>query len=363
MNRRPHSNCDACVGRSIPSDRSSSRDRLLTAARLLLIGIALCSIASFATAQMDYSRPVNVAPDSASIGAGYQPPVVQRTSPRAAWLFAVDVVVLTGMLIASALVAHRWRRRWMATALTLLSLGYFGFYRQGCVCPVGSVQNVATALFDSGYVVPMVVLAFFLLPLIAALVAGRVFCGGACPLGAIQDVVLLRPVEVPKRVDRWLGKVPYIYLALAIWFAILPADRRDFIICRFDPFVGFFRFAGSATMLAVGVALLSLATVVGRPYCRYLCPYGALLGIVSRVAWKPIRITPDEELDCGLCTEACPYGAIENMRAIRSRCVACARCFAHCPRQQLAWGEIEYYQLENIVSNAKASAGHQEPVV
>ncbi|MDH3523254.1 MAG: 4Fe-4S binding protein, partial [Acidobacteriota bacterium] len=50
-------------------------------------------------------------------------------------------------------------------------------------------------------------------------------------------------------------------------------------------------------------------------------------------------ITPDRELDCGLCRQACPYGAIEEMRAVRTSCLACARCFTSCPvHRRLATG-------------------------
>ena len=114
-------------------------------------------------------------------------------------------------------------------------------------------------------------------------------------------------------------------------FAVLPAASRDFIICRFDPFVGFFRFTGPFHMLVLGGVFLVLGIFVGRPYCRYLCPYGALLSVFSRYAWKSVSITPDRELDCGLCQEACPYGAIEEMRAIRTSCLSCARCYGSCP--------------------------------
>ena len=63
---------------------------------------------------------------------------------------------------------------------------------------------------------------------------------------------------------------------------------------------------------AVGCAVvLVLSTFVGRPYCRFLCPYGALLGLLSRVSWKHATITPDECINCKLCEDACPFGAIE----------------------------------------------------
>jgi polyferredoxin len=88
--------------------------------------------------------------------------------------------------------------------------------------------------------------------------------------------------------------------------------------------------------------------VIGRPYCRFLCPYGALLAIVGRFAIKPVQITPDDELDCGLCAESCPFGAIQKLRATPATCLACARCFAHCPRQRLRWGEIELIEIENL---------------
>jgi polyferredoxin len=156
-------------------------------------------------------------------------------------------------------------------------------------------------------------------------------------LGAIQDVVLLWPASLPRWVDRWAGKFRYIYLAAAVWFAVQPAASRDFIICRFDPFIGLFRLTGSAAIVSIGVGLLALGTVIGRPYCRFLCPYGGLLAIVSRFAWRPVSITPDREIDCRLCAGACPFGAIENCRASRTACVACARCFASCPRQLAVW--------------------------
>ncbi len=282
-------------------------------------------------AQAQYQREVNIVPSEEDIGSGYKTPPVQRPLPRAVWWSVVDVCLLVVALGLSSWIVLRRRSRIGFVVLAICSLYYFGFHRQGCVCPIGAIQNVAVALTVPRYVVPYVVILFFILPLVLALLFGRVFCGGVCPLGAIQELVLLKPVRVPRRLDKMLGLLKYVYLGLAIYFAVQPIAYRDFIICRFDPFVGLFRFNGSSGVLMFGGALLILGLFVGRPYCRYLCPYGGLLSILSRFSWRGVTVAGGKERDCGLCIGSCPYGAIENMRAIRSSCLFCARCFKACP--------------------------------
>jgi len=302
---------------------------------LALIGavllLALASGVRTPAQSLQYERPVQVAPQQETIGGGYVTPDVQKPRPRDYWLQVLDVVLLAAAMgLAVWIVVSRRKRAW-AFALSVASLGYFGFYRQGCICPIGSIQNVSVALTDPAYSIPMVVTAVFFLPLVVAMFFGRAFCGGVCPLGAIQEVVVLKPMQVPRRIDRALGLLKYVYLFAAIALAIKPAIARDFLICRFDPFIGFFRRDGFAHMMALGGGFLVLGTVVGRPYCRYLCPYGVLLSWCTRLARRGVTITPGKELDCGLCTAACPYGAIEGMRAVRKDCLYCARCYAACP--------------------------------
>ena len=315
------------------SNRYSRLRRFMPSLLLFLTAlIGTIAVTSGVAAQnVDYERQADVAPGEDDIGGEYVTPKVQNPRPRGYWAELVDVGLLAIALGLAVWFVIHLRNRKLTLGLNIACLAYFGFYREGCVCPIGSIQNVALSLGDPVYAIPIVVTAAFVLPLLVALFFGRAFCGGVCPLGAIQELVVLKPVQVPVKLDRCLGWLKWVYLGLAIWFVLLPAADRDFLICRYDPFVGFFRRSGFAHMMFIGAGFLLLGVFVGRPYCRYLCPYGALLSLCARLSGRGVTITPAKELDCGLCTEACPYGSIENMRAIRKSCLYCARCYAACP--------------------------------
>jgi NosR/NirI family nitrous oxide reductase transcriptional regulator len=239
--------------------------------------------------------------------SGYVYPTNQLPLQRAQIWEYFDLAVLIGALSLTSWLALKRRSRQGLIWMSVFSLAYFGFVREGCICSVGSVQNVALALFNEGYAIPITALLFFIIPLVFALAFGRVFCAGVCPLGAIQELTGFKPLKLPKAVESVMISIPFIYLALAVLFA---ATESQFIICRYDPFVGIFRLNAPFTMIIFGVLLLIAGIFINRPYCRYLCPYGVLLNIFSRFAGRHLTITPAECTNCRLCEDACPYDAI-----------------------------------------------------
>ncbi len=239
---------------------------------------------------------------------GYAQPTPVTPEPRAQMLEYFDVLVLIAFLALASYFMIKRRSRRAMLFLVLAAVAYFGFYRKGCICPIGAVQNVTLSFFDPTYAISIVILLFFVLPLIVTLFYGRTFCGGVCPLGAIQDLVIVKPIHLPKWLNKTLGLIPYIFLSLAVLYA---ATGTDFIICRYDPFIGIFRMNGFFLLIVLGVAFLLLGMFIGRPYCRFLCPYGVMLSWMSRFSKKHMTITPAECINCKLCAKSCPFDAID----------------------------------------------------
>ena len=89
------------------------------------------------------------------------------------------------------------------------------------------------------------------------------------------------------------------------------ATGAGFFICRWDPFVGIYRLGHSYGMLMAGAVILVLGVFVARPYCRFLCPYGILLGWMSKFSKWHLDIPPSPCVSCRLCENSCPYNAID----------------------------------------------------
>ena len=269
----------------------------------LLISILLfTAVQTFAAdAKQRFPKP--------EFATGYAQPNTTAPSARFLFLEYLDVFVLFVVLSVVTWFVLKKRSRKGVFWTSVFSLLYFGFYREGCICSIGSIQNVVLGIVDPTYAIPMTALLFFLLPLIFSLFVGRVFCAGACPLGAIQDIIAIRPIELPKWIQKVLGLIPYLYLGLAVLFV---ATKSEFIICRYDPFVDFFRFEAPFHMLILGILFLVIGIFVARPYCRFFCPYSVLLGWMSKFSSKHLTITPAKCIQCKLCANSCPFGAIDE---------------------------------------------------
>lgn len=206
------------------------------------------------------------------------------------------------------------------------------------VCPFGGVETFYSLVIGAGFVHKTQASSVILLLIVLAstMLFGAVFCGWFCPFGTFQEFIgklgkrLFPRVynRIPRRVDRPLRFVRYAVLAFIL---IMTARVGKMIFETFDPYAALMNFlSGEAPALAL--ALLGVVAVaslfVERPFCRYICPFGAILGLVGMVSVFRPRRNADTCIGCGHCDKACPMGIeVSEKAAVRDQgCISCYRC-------------------------------------
>ena len=188
---------------------------------------------------------------------------------------------------------------------------------------------------------------FILVAILAmGLLLSKAFCSWLCPVGTLSEALwkagrklFRRNFAPPKWADYPLRGLKYVLLAFFVW-AIWNMDGpmlEGFLDSPFNVladvkmYLFFAHISGFA--LAVILVLAGLSLVVQNVWCRYLCPYGALLGLLSLAS--PLRITRTKAtcIDCGLCTKACPSRIQVHQagRVTSDECTGCYRCVEACP--------------------------------
>jgi polyferredoxin len=213
------------------------------------------------------------------------------------------------------------------------------------LCPFGAVETAGRLLLQGRFIpkTHQSNLWLFAGVSVSTLLFGAMFCGYLCPLGSVQEWVgslgrkLLgrRYNRFPSgRLDRLLG---YLRYGMFILIVVQTTRAVNLVFSRFDPYYALFHFwMGdvflSGMLVLAGVMLLSL--FVERPWCRWLCPFGALLGIIQRFApWKVSR-NREACTSCGHCSRACPMRIAVHLetRVSHARCNRCGSCIDACPR-------------------------------
>jgi polyferredoxin len=239
-------------------------------------------------------------------------------------------------------------RLWVQLSFLLAWLDPFGwrlhyfcapvFHCHSCplalfACPIGVIANfTALHLFPFIAVGVIVIVGIFL---------GSIICGWVCPFGLLQDLaakIPTRKFDLPK----WTGAFRYVVLigaVLAIPFFF--GSKHPLFICSFCP-AGAIE-AGAPNMVsqatsgqtviwpnALKLSVLGLLLIavffVNRPWCRLLCPLGAIFGLFNRISAFFLGFNPDKCTDCQLCKKLCDYGVDPVKNPSDSRCIRCFEC-------------------------------------
>ena len=188
-------------------------------------------------------------------------------------------------------------------------------------CPVGALQSVlGSRKFGFSYYV----VGFLLL--VGALL-GRFVCGWLCPFGLVQELLHKIPFKwkiYTFRGDRALRLVKYVVLAVLV--LALPLFLTD-ASGQSTPW-----FAWKAALL---LAVLAACAVFFRPFCKYLCPLGAIYALFNPIAVFRSRVDDEKCTHCGACAQVCGMGVDPSKHPNDPECIRCGKCKRACPHDAI----------------------------
>ena len=213
--------------------------------------------------------------------------------------------------------------------------------------PIASLMNLKALLVTGELPSHHAAGLFLLIAFLAiSLVFRKSFCSWLCPIGTISEALWRvgrstfgKSWRLPRWADIPVRTLKYILLGLFLYAigGMSASAIRAFLDGPYGliadvKMLNFFRYLSVTAAVVLGA--LALASIfVQNFWCRYLCPYGALLGLLARLSPVRVRRSPDLCLDCAKCAQACPsWLPVDRLKTVRSpECVGCYECVSACP--------------------------------
>lgn len=221
-------------------------------------------------------------------------------------------------------------------------------------CPIGALQAMYSGRRSK---FPFYVLGFLAL---VGILVGRFICGWLCLFGLIQELLYKIPtkkITVPPTVDKWLRYLKYVFLA--VFVVLLPIILKDEMgvsapfFCKLVCPVGMLeggipllilnesmRQAAHflyAWKLAILLVMIVSSVFIHRPFCKYVCPLGAIYALFQKISFLRLNIDKDACVSCGACAKICKMQVDPTKTPNAAECIRCGECISVCPKNALSF--------------------------
>ena len=211
-------------------------------------------------------------------------------------------------------------------------------------CPFGGLESLYQFLTTGGFIrrIEASSLILFIALMLLILVASRGFCGWICPFGSLQEWIGMLGKKIFKNKfnptgawDRRLRYLKYVILVAIIGFTW---HLGTLVFRDYDPFLAFFHLGKEVSELRWAYIILGVVLVgsiwIDRFFCKYACPLGAVIGLLSRFGLSKVHRDPTNCKECNVCQKSCPaHIDFISVTTIRDpECNHCMDCVVDCPK-------------------------------
>jgi len=218
----------------------------------------------------------------------------------------------------------------------LFSLIVLGFYFGGCLCPISYIGKLFSVQFLS--ITFYIFLSLIIFISIVTLFKGRVFCGWVCPHGAIQEFIYKVKTNKFQEIEKYLKYLKYFILIFVVFLSFIYSQNY---FCEIYPFKVLYNFSGTGLILIFALIILFFSIFIYRPFCRFICPFGAYLGLISKLGEKlhlrKANIT-SSCIKCKKCSKECNANSIyeesDCYKIDTKECFVCGDCETSCPKNK-----------------------------